>query len=169
MTTKLYNNLQRPPCEYSFNYSILLSKNYTTNSLTLSFNRLSTEEEMPPALVLNPLKPLGLLVNLKDIEAMVKLAKEYLETDTFKNYTVSGNKSTTQEVKDNDRRFLRDWLSLQVAQSLVGFTTLMWTARTKAIEAHGNMALLNSFAFTLLLLLPWIFVTVLAISLGPGS
>ncbi len=102
---------------------------------------------MPPAHVLNPLKPLGPLVNLKDTEGIVNLAKEDLETDAYKNYIVTGNKSKTQEVKDIVKRFLRERLSLQVAQSPVGYTTLVQTARTKAIEAQGNMAPLNSFAF----------------------
>ncbi len=102
---------------------------------------------MPPAHVLNPLEPLGPQVNLKDTEAMVKLAQAYLKTKAFHNYTVTGNKSKTQEVKDIVKRFLRERLSLQLAQSPVGYTTLIKTARTKAIEAQGNMALLNSFTF----------------------
>jgi hypothetical protein len=102
---------------------------------------------MPPALVLNPLKPLGPLVNVKDTEAIVNLAKEYMETNAYENYIVTGNKSKTQEVKNIDRKFLRERLSLQVAQTLVGCTTLVGTARTKAIKAQGNMALLSSFAF----------------------
>jgi hypothetical protein len=147
MTTKIYNNLPRPPCEFLFNYSILWSKDYTANLFSLFFTRDSTEEEMPPAHVLNPLEPLSPQVNLMDTEAMVKLAKAYLETKAFHNYTVTGNKSKTQEVKDIVKRFLRERLSLQLAQSPVGYTTLVKTARTKAIEAQGNMALLNSFAF----------------------
>jgi hypothetical protein len=102
---------------------------------------------MSPALILNPLKPPGPPVNWKDSKAIVNLAKEYLKTDAFKNYRVTGNKSKTHEVKDIVRRFLRERLSLQVAQSSLGYTTLVETTRTKAIEAQGYMALLNSFVF----------------------
>jgi hypothetical protein len=48
---------------------------------------------MPPTHVLNSLNPLGLLVDLKDIKAIVNLAKAYLETNAFHNYTVTGNKT----------------------------------------------------------------------------
>ncbi len=102
---------------------------------------------MPSTLVLNPLNPLGPQVNIKDTAAMVNLAKAYLETKAFHNYKVTGNKSKTQEVKDIVKRFLRERLSLQVAQSPVGYTTLVETARIKDIEASGNTALLSSFAF----------------------
>jgi hypothetical protein len=64
---------------------------------------------------MNPLKPLGPSVNLKNTKAIVNLAKAYLETKAFHNYMVTGNKSKTQEVKDIVKRFLRERLSLQVA------------------------------------------------------
>jgi hypothetical protein len=103
---------------------------------------------------MNSLKPLGPPVNLKDTEAIVNLAREYLKTDAYKNYVVTGNKSKTQEVKDIVKRFLREQLSLQVAQSLVGYTTLVNTARTKALEAQGNMALLELLCLLPILLHP---------------
>ncbi len=120
----------------------------------LSLTRDPTEEKMPPAHVMNSLKPLGPPVNLKDTEAIVNLAREYLKTDAYKNYVVTGNKSKTQEVKDIVKRFLREQLSLQVAQSLVGYTTLVNTARTKALEAQGNMALLELLCLLPILLHP---------------